>query len=158
MTDVFAAAEELLREYTSLCRDFEEEMMVREMMVNAIDPIIPLNEPFTFENREPNDYYISLEVPGIGDRVDLFRAFEVSLLDARACRLVLEHDHSTSATLRVYRNTIQWLAFWSVRYPSEEGRAKFDKELEARTAGLKALKLKAQLKFDFRMMEELENI
>jgi hypothetical protein len=34
------------------------------------------------------------------------------------------------ATLRVFRNTIAWLKFWSVRFPRPEWRATFAQELD----------------------------
>jgi len=158
MADVFKAIEQLLEDYTNLCSDFEEEMMVREFVLNAIDPVIPLGEPFIFEKREPSEYYISLQVPGIGDRVDLSRAREIAQQDARACQLVLEHDHSLAATLRVYRNTLAWLRFWSVRCPSEEWRQRFKEELEEMEKGLQALRTTAKLTFQLEIAEELANI
>src|SRR6266567_3395123 len=39
-----------------------EEQMAREIILNAIDPIIALGAPFRFEEREPDDFYISIDV------------------------------------------------------------------------------------------------
>jgi hypothetical protein len=54
-----------------------EEQMAREIILNAIDPIIALGDPFRFERREPDDFYISIDVPGPCDQVDLAEALEV---------------------------------------------------------------------------------
>jgi hypothetical protein len=135
-----------------------EEQMKREIILNAIDPIIALGDPFRFEEREPDDFYISIDVPEPWAQVDLAKAWEVARLDAEACRLVLEQDHSLEATLRVYRNTIGWLRFWSVRWPNTEWRERFEQELQARERGLDRLREKTKWKFEFEIMEALNNV
>ena len=121
-----------------------EEQMAREIILNAIDPIIALGPPFRFEEREPNDFYISIDVPHPSAKVDLAQAWQVAQLDARACQLTLEHDHSFEATLRVYRNNLSWLRFWSVRFPDAEWRQRFELELGARRIGLDGLRRKLE--------------
>jgi hypothetical protein len=135
-----------------------EEQMAREIILNAIDPIIALGDPFRFEKREHNDFYISIDVPEPWAQVDLAKAWEVARLDAEACRLTLEYDHSLEATLRVYRNTICWLRFWSIRWPNAEWRERFELELEARRIGLDGLRRKARARFNLDMMQALENV
>jgi hypothetical protein len=135
-----------------------EEQMAREIILNAIDPIIALGEPFRFEERDPDDFYISIDVPGPCAQVDLGKAWQVARLDAEACRLTLEHDHSLEATLRVYRNTIGWLRFWSVRWPNAEWRKRFERELRVREEGLDRLRDKAKWKFELEIMEALNNV
>jgi hypothetical protein len=71
-----------------------EEQMAREIILNAIDPVIAFGPRFRFEEREPDDFYISIDVPGPCDQVDLAKALEVAQLDAKACQLTLEEDHS----------------------------------------------------------------
>jgi hypothetical protein len=135
-----------------------EEQMVREIILNAIDAIIALGPRFRFEEREPSDFYISIDVAGPCAQVDLALAWEVAQLDARACQLTLEHDDGRDATLRVYRNTIAWLRFLSVRFPDAEWRQRFELELEARRSGLEELKSKARVRFNLEMIQELENV
>jgi hypothetical protein len=135
-----------------------EEQMGREIILNAIDPIIALGDPFRFERREPDDFYISIDVPGPCDQVDLAKALEVAQLDARACKLTLQYDHSLEATLRVYRNTISWLKFLSVRFPDADLRRRLELELEARRIGLDGLRRKARATFNLDMMQALENV
>jgi hypothetical protein len=135
-----------------------EEQMAREIILNAIDPIIALGLPFRFEEREPNDFYISIDVPDSCAQVDLAQAWEVAQQDAKACQLTLEHDHSFEATMRVYRNTIGWLRFWSVRCPNAEWRERFERELQEREKGLDRLQEKAKWKFEFEIMEALNNV
>jgi hypothetical protein len=135
-----------------------EEQMAREIILNAIDPIIALGDPFRFEEREPDDFYISIDVPGPCDQVDLAKALEVAQLDAKACQLTLEEDHSLEATLRVYCNTISWLRFLSVRFPNAEWRERFERELEARKEGLNRLREKAKWKFRLEVVEALSNV
>jgi hypothetical protein len=135
-----------------------EEQMAREIILNAIDPIIALGDPFRFERREPDDFYIGIDVPEPWAQVDLAKAWEVARLDAEACRLTLEHDHSLEATLRVYRNTIGWLRFWSVRWPNREWRERFERELQERERGLDRLRDKAKWKFELEIMEALNNV
>jgi hypothetical protein len=135
-----------------------EEQMAREIILNAIDPIIALGDQFRFEEREHNDCYIGIDVPDPWAQVDLARAWEVARLDAEACRLTLEQDHSLEATLRVYRNTIGWLRFWSVRWPNTEWRERFERELRLREEGLDRLREKAKSKFELKIMEALNNV
>jgi hypothetical protein len=74
-----------------------EKEMAREIILNAIDPIIALGAPFRFEEREPNDFYISIDVPAPWAQVDLAIAWEVAQQDARACQLTLLYPHLTDA-------------------------------------------------------------
>jgi hypothetical protein len=148
-----------LSELLGLCDQLlTEEQMRRRIILETIDPIIPCGDLFTFKQREPSELFISPEVPKPFDRVDLAVAWQVAQADARACRLVLERDHSLAASLRVYRNTIAWLRFLSVRFPNEQQRAMFERALEERMLGLAALKAKARMRFRLEMMEELENV
>jgi hypothetical protein len=135
-----------------------EEQMVRELILRVIDPIIPTGDLFEFKQREPSDLFISSDVPRPWDRVDLARAWQVAQQDAQACQLVLERDHSIEASLRVYRNIIAWLRFLSVRFPNEEAREEFERQLEERMIGLSALKARARMRFRLEMIEELENV
>lgn len=134
-----------------------EEQMAREIILNAIDPVIPLGDPFEFEQRE-GEFCISLEVPDSGAQVDLIIAWEVAKQDAQAVAWTLEHDHSLAATLRCYRNNLQWLRFWSRRFPGDEWRKEFGKELEKLEEGLEALRVKARLTANYEMMEELADV
>jgi hypothetical protein len=135
-----------------------EEQMARDIILGAIDPVIAFGPRFRFEEREPDDFYISIDVPGPCDQVDLAEAWEVAQLDARACQLTLEEDHSLEATLRVYCNTISWLRFLSVRFPNAEWRERFERELEARKEGLNRLREKAKWKFRLEVVEALSNV
>jgi hypothetical protein len=134
------------------------EQIMREILLRAIDPAIPLGPEFEFEVRPEEEDYISLEVPDSGAKVDLAIAWQVAKLDAQACALVLDRDDSTAATLRVYRNQLQWLSFWSSRHPHDKWRAIFERQLEQRKTGLKALKDKATLRFNLPMLEELQQV
>jgi hypothetical protein len=135
-----------------------EEQMAREIILNAIDPIIALGAPFRFEEREPDDFYISIDVPAPWAQVDLAVAWEVAQQDAMACQLTLQHDHSLEATLRVYRNNLSWLRFWCVRFPNGEWRERFERELQVREEGLNNLRDKAKWRFEFEIMEALNNV
>jgi hypothetical protein len=135
-----------------------EEQIVREMILEAIDPIIPTGPLFLFEPREPSEFYISIDVPSPSARVDLAQALEVARLDAVACRLTLEQDHSLEGTIRVYANTIAWLKFLSVRYPNADWRQRFEFELQVRGIGLDRLRRKARAKFEIEMLQALESV
>jgi hypothetical protein len=132
-----------------------EEQMMREIILNAIDPIIALGEPFRFEEREPNEIG---EVPKPWAQVDLAEAWDVAQVDAEACRVLLEEDYSVEAALSVYRNTIGWLRFWSVRFPNGEWRERFDRELREREEVLNRLQEKAKWRFEFEIVEALNNV
>jgi hypothetical protein len=134
------------------------EQIIREIVLREIDPIIPLGPEFEFEERPDEEDYISLEVPDSGARVDLAVAWQVAQLDAPACTIILERDHSLAASLRVYKNTIGWLSFWATRHPNDKWRARFEQQLEDRKAGLEALKEKAKWQYDLPMLEELKSI
>jgi hypothetical protein len=135
-----------------------EEEIMREIILGAIDPIVASGPPFRFEPREPNQFYISIDVPHPFAQVDLAQAWQVAQQDARACQLTLEYDHSLEATLNVYRNNISWLRFFSVRFPNAEWRERFEMELQARVEGLNRLREKAKWKFDLPMLEALSNV
>jgi hypothetical protein len=134
------------------------EQIIRQFVLDAIDPIDATGPTFIWEVRPDNPMYISLEVPDRYAKVDLARAVKISKLDASACALVLERDHSTEATLRVYRNTLDWLRFLSVRHPNELCREEFSQQLEIRKAGLAELKTKASLRFRFDVLDELKTM
>ena len=134
------------------------EQIMREILLRAIDPAVPLGPEFEFEVRPDEEDYISLEVPDGGSKVDLAVAWQIANLDARACEIVLERDNSTAVILRVYRNQLQWLSFWASRHPNDKWRAIFERQLEQRKAGLKALKDKATLKFNLPVLEELQQV
>jgi hypothetical protein len=133
-----------------------EEQMARELILRVIDPIIPTGDLFKFKEREADG--ISPNVPKPWDRVDLARAWQIAQQDAQACQLVLRRDHSLEASLRVYRNIIAWLRFLSIRFPNEEAREEFERQLEERMIGLAALKARARMRFRLEMIEELENV
>jgi hypothetical protein len=48
-----------------------------------------LGNPFEFEDRPGDEFYVSAEVPGIGAQVDLAEAWRISKLDAAAVKLTL---------------------------------------------------------------------
>jgi hypothetical protein len=128
---------------------YGEEEMARKIILDLIDPVIALGEPFSFEDRD------SLEAPLPWAQVDLAKAWEVARSDAEACRLTLEEDHSVEATLRVYRNTIGWLRFWSNRWPNRQWRERFERELRVREKVLNRLQERAKWRFEFEIMEAL---
>ena len=149
--------EDDLSELLGFCDQLlSEEQMRRRIILETIDPIIPTGDLFRFKECGPDG--ISPEVPKPYDRVDLAVAWQVAQADAKACRLMLERDHSIEASLRVYKNIIAWLRFWTVRFPNEEAREEFERQLEERMIGLAALKAKARMRFRLEMMEELENV
>jgi hypothetical protein len=155
----FDELDEDLKALLGVCDQLRtEEQMAREIILNAIDPIIALGEPFRFEEREPDDFYISNDVPEPCAQVDLALAWQVAQLDARACGLLLEEDYSLEAALEVFRNTIAWLRFWSMRFPNVEWRERFERELEARKEGLNRLRDKAKWKFELGIVEALSNV
>jgi hypothetical protein len=135
-----------------------EEQLMRDLILDAVDPIIATGPLFRFEPREPNEFCISIDVPHPFARVDLAQAWVVAQQDARACQLILEHDDTLDGTLRAYRNHLSWLRFWSVRFPNEEWRERFEMELGARVAGLNRLRDKAKWKFRLEVVEALENV
>jgi hypothetical protein len=93
-----------------------------------------------------------------GSKVDLAVAWQIAKLDARACEIALERDNSTAVILRVYRNQLQWLSFWASRHPNDKWRTIFERQLEDRKAGLKALKDKATLMLNLPILEELQQV
>jgi hypothetical protein len=131
-------------------RLLSEEQMAREIILGAIDPIIASGPRFSFEDRDPFD------VPHPCAQVDLAKAWSEAQADAEACRDLLETDDGLQATLIVYRNTIQWLEFWSLRFPNPERREQFERQLRVRKAGLNGLKEKAKWRFE--IVEALNNI
>jgi hypothetical protein len=135
------------------------EQLMRRAVLDWIDPIIPSGAEFEFEDRpEGDEMWISLEVPDSGATVDLARAWRVAQADAKACALVLERDHSLEATLRVYRNGLDWLRFWSCRHPNDGWRLRFERQLWERKAGLEELKAEAGMRFRFEVLDELKTM
>jgi hypothetical protein len=135
--------------------DVWEQQMARDIILSAIDPIpmTALGPSFSFEDREPIG-----GVPHPCAQVDLGKAWEAARIDAEACQDLLEEDGSLEATVAVYRNTISWLRFWSLRFPNEMWREGFERQLELREKGLRKLRDKAKLKFDIEVMQALENV
>jgi hypothetical protein len=128
--------------------------MPREIILGAIDPLpmTSLGPRFYFEDREP------LEVPHPCATVDLAKAWSEAQIYARACRDLLEEDCSAGAALEVYRNTIRWLRFWSLRHPSEMWREGFELQLAVRERGLRRLQDKAKFRFELEVVQALENV
>jgi len=81
------------------CLNSLKDDMTKQIILNTIDPFIPFGNPFEFEDRPDDEFYVSAEVPGIGAQVDLAEAWRISKLDAAAVKLTLEYDHSLEATL-----------------------------------------------------------
>jgi hypothetical protein len=134
------------------------EELMRKFVLDAIDPIIALGDEFIFQQREDRDDYISLEVPDSTAQCDLAVAWKVAVLDARACSIVLDRDDSFDATLRVYKNSLGWMTFWSCRHPNEAWRKRFAAQLEERKEGLEELKTKATYQFRLGLLAELKTI
>ena len=136
--------------------------MARGIILREMDPIQADGEVFDFVEAAPGSMpdfcWISPAVPEPNAKVDLHEALRVAERDARACETTLEWDSSTEAILRVYRNTITWLRFWSIRAPQAEWRARFSRELGAREEGLAELRAKAFQKGNLEMIEELARI
>jgi hypothetical protein len=133
-----------------------QEQLMREMLLSALDPAIPMGPEFEFEIRPPEEDYISLEVPEVGSKCDLALAWQTAKQDARGCEIVLGRDESMEATLRVYTNSLRWLAFWAHRHPNDRWRAVFERQLKERKAVLQALKERA--KYNPPMLEELKQV
>jgi hypothetical protein len=134
------------------------EQVIREFVLDAIDPIEATGPTFVWEIRPDNPMYISLEVPDPFAKCDIAEAYAIAKLDAESCSRVLERDHSVEATLRVYRNTIEWLRFLSVRHPNELCRLEFAEQLQDRRARLEELKLEASLRYRFDVLDELKTM
>jgi hypothetical protein len=122
-----------------------------------MDPIEATGEPFIFPVRG-SPYWFSDEVPGPHANVNLREAWDTAQADAVACRRTLERDNSIEATLAVYKSSIRWAKFWSVRSFRPEMRIMFSRSLERLEEGLVELKLKAFQKGDLQMVEELGNV
>lgn len=130
-----------------------EQPMARDIILGAIDPLIVASGPrFSFDDREP------LDVPHPCAEVDLAQAWTVAQADAVACRDLLDEDGSIEATLQVYRNTVRWLEFWSLRFPNRDWREQFEGQLRVREAGLNRLREKAKWRFEIEIMEALNNV
>ena len=135
------------------------DQIMRKLVLDAIDPAIPMGREFEFEPRPHNDpMYLSLEVPDSGAQVDLAHAWTIAQLDAQASARILDRDDSLAATVRVYINQLRWLAFWAWRFPNEVWRQKFETQLMERQAGLNELRLKAQLTFRFDVLDKLKSV
>jgi|SRR5215470_17722430 len=135
-----------------------KEQVMRQIVLDALDPLVAFGPEFEFEDRPDDEAYISIEVPGPCSRVDLAQAWVVAQLDARACELVLEADDSADATIRVLRNQHQWLAFWAHRFPNDQFRARFAAQLEDRRTALERLKSAAGQRMQFGLVSELKTI
>jgi hypothetical protein len=129
-----------------------EEEMAREIILDALDPITASGPRFCFDDREP------LDVPHPCAQVDLARAWTEAQADVVACRDLMEADSGVEVALRVYRNTIRWLAFWTLRFPDREWREAFERQLRVREAVLERLKTRAGWRFEIEMLEELKNV
>jgi hypothetical protein len=132
--------------------DVWEQPTMRDIILDAVDPLIALGPSFSFDDREP------LSVPHPCAQVDLARAWEAAQGDARACRDLLEEDGSLGAALTVYRNTLGWLRFWALRFPNEMWREGFERQLEVRERGLRRLKDKAKFRFELEVVQALESV
>lgn len=141
-----------LKALLSIC-DVWEQPMAREIILGAIDPIIANGPRFSFEDRE-----VIEDVPHPCAQIDLARAWSEAQIDARACKALLEADGSFEAALRVYRNTIGWLRFWSLRFPNERWREGFERQLEVREKAINRLWRKSKLKAELEIMQALENV
>jgi hypothetical protein len=128
------------------------KQMARETILNSVDPIIASGPRFSFEERDPFD------VPHPCSVVDLAKAWSEARNDAEACRDLLNEDDSIEAALIVFRNTIQWLEFWSLRFPNGEWREQIQRQLRVRAMGLNGLKDRAKSRFNIEMMEALNTI
>jgi hypothetical protein len=130
-----------------------EEQMAREIVLGAIDPItVPAGPRFSFDDREP------LDVPHPCAEVDLARAWTEAQADVVACRDLMDEDGGVGAALKVFANTVQWLAFWSLRFPNAGWREQFERQLRVREASLNRLRERAKWRFEIEIVEALNNI
>jgi hypothetical protein len=128
----------------------EAHEMARQIILRELDPIdVRGGEPFVFDGDVPDPY---------ANVIDLLEAWDIAMREAQHCRYVLENEPSTEALLKVYRKTIAWLRFWSVRFPNAEWRVGFARMLEDREAALEELRSKALENGKLRMLEELNAI
>jgi hypothetical protein len=152
----------LFEEIKAVCGGTVREVcaMARAFIRVEMDPIHASGEPFVFPkgSGEPDFCWFSPEVPGPYANVDILEAMDVSERDAKACSLTLEVDQSIEATLRIYKNSISWLRFWSIRSPSAEGRVTAARNLERMEQGLSQLRAKAFMKANREMIEGLADV
>jgi hypothetical protein len=134
--------------------------MARAFILADLDPIRATGERFVFPkgSGEPDFCWFSPEVPEPYANVDLLEARDVTERDAKACELTLKVDNSIEATLKVYKNSMAWMRFWSVRSHTPEGRAAFAQSLDRMEEGLGELRLKAFRKGDLEMVEGLADV
>jgi hypothetical protein len=88
-----------------------------------LDPIRAEGPEFVWpRSNEPDLWWISPLVPASTANVCVIEALNRWMNDTKNCQWLLEHDDTVEATVRVFRNTISWLKFWSVRARSVELR------------------------------------
>jgi hypothetical protein len=102
--------------------------------------------------------WISPVVPAPDANVCVIEALNRWQNHTNACKHVLENDDSIEATVKVLRNTICWLRFWSVRACTVELRGWYAKQLEERLQRLAQLREKAFVKGNDAMMQALSEV
>jgi hypothetical protein len=131
----------------------------RAIILSDLDPIKAEGEPFIWPKPpEPDFWWINPSVPAPDANVCVIEALNHWMTDTDACKRVLDVDDSTEATVRVLRNTISWLRFWSVRARTVELRGWYAKQLDERLQGLAQLREKAFARGNDTMMQALSEV
>jgi hypothetical protein len=116
----------------------------RAIILSDLDPIKADSAPFIWPKPpEPDFWWINPSVRAPDGNVCVIEALNHWMTDTDACKRVLDVDDSIEATVRVLRNTISWLKFWSVRARTPELRGWYSDQLKLRLAGLTQLREKA---------------
>jgi hypothetical protein len=131
----------------------------RAIILSDLDPIKAEGPEFIWPKPpEPDFWWINPSVPAPDANVCVVEALNHWMTDTDACKRVLDVDDSIEATVRVLRNTICWLKFWSVRARTAELRGWYSNQLELRLAGLTQLREKAFAKGNDAIMQLLTDV
>jgi len=71
------------------------------------------------------DYFASANVPEPAAVVDLFEARFVCSQDQMCASVLLEGKRSRELGRDILANVLAWARFWAARFPSPEGRARY---------------------------------
>lgn len=102
--------------------------MLHAVIVSELDPIEAEGEVYEWPTKFSDDLQWLSEPPAPDAIIDIARAQEQAIRDAKVCAYLLETHPDIPTLLRVHENSLRWFKFFAVRDPNAEARAGFASE------------------------------
>lgn len=124
--------------------------MLHAVIVSELDPIEAEGEDYVWPTKFSDDLQWLSDPPAQDAIIDIMRAREQAIRDAKVCAYLLEHHSDIPTLLRVHENSLRWFKFFAVRDPDADARARFASEAKRADRARDRLAQQAQEMLDRR--------